>query len=187
MRKIIESTLMSLDGVVGDQQVWANDYIQTLRTGRFDSKAQAEALERLMASDAVLMGRRTYEAFAGAWPAQTGAYADRINSIRKYVFSSTLERADWQNSTIIRGDAVAEVGKLKQQDGRDLVTYGHGRFAQTLLEHHLLDELQVSIHPVLVGRGMLLFREGEAATLKLVATKTLRIGIVVLSYQPVRT
>ena len=112
MRKIIASTLVSLDGVVVDQQVWANDYLQALRAGRFESKAQAEAFERLLASDAVLLGRRTYEAFASVWPAQSGAYAERINSIAKYVFSSTLERAEWQNATIIRGDLVAEVHKL---------------------------------------------------------------------------
>lgn len=81
MRKIIESTLVSLDGVIGDPQVWAMDY--------FGKEAQADALERLLASDAMLMGRRTYEVFAQVWPAQTGEYADRINSMRKYVFSST--------------------------------------------------------------------------------------------------
>ncbi len=179
MRKIIESTLVSLDGVIGDPMVWANDY--------FDHEAQADALERLLASDAMLMGRRTYEVFAKAWPALTGEYAGRMNSIRKYVFSSTLERADWHNSTIIRGDVAAEVGKLKQQDGQDLVMYGHGPLGQTLLEHHLLDELHFAIHPVLVGRDTLLFREGEKTTLKLVATKTLGTGVVVLSYQPVGT
>ena len=179
MRKIIESTLVSLDGVIGDPMVWANDY--------FDNEAQADALERLLASDAMLMGRRTYEVFARAWPALAGEYAGRMNSIRKYVFSSTLEKADWHNSTIIRGNVAAEAGKLKQQDGQDLVMYGHGPLGQTLLEHHLLDELHFAIHPVLVGRGTLLFREGETTTLKLVATKTLGTGVVVLSYQPVGT
>jgi dihydrofolate reductase len=179
MRKIIESTLVSLDGVIGDPQVWANDY--------FDKEAQADALERLLASDAMLMGRRTYEAFSKAWPAQTGEYPDRMNSIRKYVFSSTLARADWNNSTIIRGDVTAEAAKLKQQDGQDLAIYGHGLLSQTLLEHGLLDELRLAIHPLLVGRGKLLFREGEKTPLKLVATKTLGTGVVVLSYRPAGT
>jgi dihydrofolate reductase len=107
-----------------------------------------------------------------------------MNSIRKYVFSSTLERADWHNSTIIRGDVAAEVRKLKQQTGRDLIMYGHGPLGQTLLEHHLLDELQLAINPLFVGCGTLLFREGEKTTLKLVATKTRANGVVVLSYQP---
>src|SRR5262245_59345001 len=100
MRKIIESTLVSLDGVIGDPHIWAMNY--------FDNEAQEDSLEMLLASDAMLMGRRTYEIFAGVWPARTGDYADRMNNIRKYVFSSTLERADWNNSTIIRGDVVAE-------------------------------------------------------------------------------
>lgn len=177
MRKIIESTLVSLDGVIGDPMVWANDY--------FDNEAQAAALDRLLASDAMLMGRRTYEVFAKAWPTLTGEYAGRMNSIRKYVFSSTLERADWNNSTIIRGDVATEVGKLKQQNGQDLVMYGHGPLGQALLEHHLLDELQFAINPLFVGRGTLLFRAGEKTTLKLVATKTLGSGVVVLTYQPV--
>jgi len=176
MRKIIESTLVSLDGVIGDPQVWANDY--------FDQEAQADALEQLSASDAMLMGRRTYEIFAKAWPALRSEYADRINSIRKYVFSSTLERAEWNNSTIIRGDVAAQVAKLKQQDGQDLVIYGHGPLGQTLLEHGLLDELHFAIHPLIVGGGALLFREGAKTPLKFVAAKTLGTGVVVLSYQP---
>jgi dihydrofolate reductase len=132
----------------------------------------------------MLMGRRTYQALAAGWSAQTGEFADKINEIRKYVFSSTLESADWNNSTIVRGEVAAEVAKLKQQDGQDLVIYGHGPLGQTLLEHKLLDELRFSVHPVLVGRGTLLFRETEKTTLKLVAAKTLASGVVVLTYQP---
>jgi hypothetical protein len=95
MRKIIESTLVSLDGVIGDPHLWAME--------RFDDDAQKEALEGLLASDATLLGRRTYEIFAGVWPARTGAYADRLNSMPKFVFSSTLQKVDWNNSTIIQG------------------------------------------------------------------------------------
>jgi dihydrofolate reductase len=179
MRKIIESTLVSLDGVIGTPHLWVGDY--------FDKEAQQQALEQLRASDAMLMGRRTYEIFAALWPAQAGDYADQINSIRKYVFSSTLEKADWNNSAIIRGDVATEVGKLKQQDGQDLVIYGHGPLGQALLEHHLLDELRLAVHPLLVGGGTLLFREAGKTTLKLVAAKTLGTGVVVLSYQPTGT
>jgi len=179
MRKIIESTLVSLDGVIGDPHLWAMNY--------FDNEAQEDSLKMLLASDAMLMGRRTYEIFSGVWPARTGDYADRMNSIRKYVFSSTLERAVWNNSTIIRGDVAAEVAKLKQQDGQGLVMYGHGPLGQTLLEHGLLDQLRFWIHPILVGSGRLLFREGEKTILKLIAKKTLGSGVVVLSYQPAET
>jgi len=176
MRKIIESTLVSLDGVIGDPHLWAME--------RFDDDAQKEALEGLLASDAMLMGRRTYEIFAGVWPARTGDYAERLNSMRKYVFSSTLKKADWNNSTIIHGDVVTETAKLKQQEGQDLIIYGHGLLGQTLLKHHLLDELRFSVQPVIVGRGKLLFREGERANLELVSATPRANGVVVLSYQP---
>ena len=176
MRKIIESTLVSLDGVIGDPPTWVGDYL--------DEEFQKDALERLLESDAMLMGRRTYEMFANTWAARTDPFASRINDMRKYVFSSTLEEADWKNSIVVKGDVVTEVRKLKQQAGRDLVMYGHGLLAQTLLKHGLLDELRVSIFPVIVGRGKLLFRDDESTTLKLVATESRRTGVVVVRYQP---
>jgi dihydrofolate reductase len=176
MRRILESTLVSLDGVIGDPPTWIGDYA--------DDAFEKDALKRLLESDAMLMGRRTYEMFARIWPARTGDFADRLNSMRKYVFSSTLEKPDWNNAIVIRGDVVAEVRKLKQQAGKDLAIYGHGLLGETLLKHHLLDELRVSIFPVFVGRGKLLFREDERATLTLVATERLQSGVVVLRYQP---
>jgi dihydrofolate reductase len=179
VRKLIESTLVSLDGVIGDPQLWADEY--------FDEAAGELALQQLSVSDAMLMGRRTYEIFAATWPEYTGAYADRMNSMQKYVFSSTLKRAEWSNSTVISGDVAAAVDELKQQDGGDLVMYGHGQLGQTLLEHHLLDEVRLWIHPVIVGRGMLLFRDGANATMKLVATDTRPNGVVVLTYRPAAT
>src|SRR5690349_13772754 len=108
VRKIIESTLVSADGVIGDPPRWAMEYR--------DAEVTDEALERLAGADAMLMGRGTYELFSAVWPGQDGELADRINSIRKYVFSATLDRAAWTNSTIVRGDAVAEVTRLKQRD-----------------------------------------------------------------------
>src|SRR4029434_4180567 len=177
MRKIIESTLMSLDGVFGDPHIWATEY--------FDHEAEQYALYLLWASDAMLMGRRTYEFFAAAFPHQTGEYGDRINKIRKYVFSNTLKRADWSNSLVISGDVVADAAKLKEQDGGDLVIYGHGMLARTLLENDLLDELKVWVHPLFMGDGLSLFQGGATKKLRLVATKTLGTGVVVLSYQPV--
>src|SRR5499426_3593917 len=126
----------------------------------FDQAAQEDALSLLSNSDAMLMGRRTYEIFSAVWPTQSGPYADRLNNIRKYVFSSTLQQADWNNATIIAGDVAAKAAKLKSQDGQNLVIYGHGPLGQALLEHGLLDELRLFIHPVIVGRGKLLFREG---------------------------
>jgi len=175
MRKIIESTLVSADGVVGSPPLWAMDYR--------DEEVTRDALERLSGSDAMLMGRGTYELFAATWPGQTDDFAQRMNTIRKYVFSSTLASADWSNSTIVRGDVVAQVTKLKEQDGRDLALFGHGRLAQALLENGLIDELRLSIHPVLAGAGLPQFTNGGKTRLTLVSTKTFTTGVVVLSYQ----
>src|ERR671936_1024042 len=122
MRKIINSAFVSLDGVSEDPRSWAI----------FDSDSAEEAVQALQAYDGMLMGRGTYEYFADVMPEQTGGYADAINAMRKYVFSSTLENADWNNSTIIRDDVVSAVKDLKQQDGGDLMMYGYGRLSQTL-------------------------------------------------------
>jgi dihydrofolate reductase len=179
MRKIIESTLVSLDGVIENPHLWATEY--------FDSEAEEYALELLSTSDAMLMGRRTYEFFAAAFPHRTGEYGDRVNRISKYVFSSTLKKADWSNSSVVEGDVVTEAAKIKAQAGRDLVIYGHGLLGETLLKHQLLDELKLWIHPCFAGRGKLLFREGEKKHFKLIAQKTLGTGVIVASYQPVTT
>jgi dihydrofolate reductase len=176
MRKMIESTLVSLNGVIGDPHIWASPY--------FDDEATAMSLERLRASDAMVMGRRTYEIFSSAWPFIDSAYARRVNEIQKYVFSSTLETAEWSNSTIINGDVVTGVAKLKEQGDGDLVMYGHGPLGQALLEHDLLDEVHYWIHPLFVGKNTRLFREGEVAELRLRKTKTLASGVVILSYTP---
>ena len=135
-------------------------------------------------SDAMLMGRNSYEMFAAAWPASSGDYADRMNEITKYVFSNTLAEATWTNVTIVRGDASTAVRELKEQDGGDLVLYGHGPLGQALLDDGLLDELHVWIHPLFVGRGTLLFRPDAAGKLRLVATEARANGVVVVTYEP---
>jgi dihydrofolate reductase len=176
VRRIIESTLLSLDGVIGDPHIWASE--------RFDQEARDGALAQLRVSGGMLMGRRTYEIFSGLWPRQSGDYADAINGIRKYVFSSTLENPEWSNTTVIRGDVAVEAERLKREDGGDLVMYGHGPVGETLLEHGLLDELSFAVYPLFVGHGTPLRRDGAIATLELVATRTLGTGVVVLTYAP---
>jgi dihydrofolate reductase len=173
MRKIINSAFVSLDGVTEDPRSWAI----------FDPDSAEEAVQALKAYDGMLMGRGTYEYFADVMPKQTGSYADAINAIRKYVFSSTLERADWNNSTIIRDDVVTVVNDLKQQDSGDLMIYGHGRLSKTLLEHHLVDEIRFSIHPVLVC-AVAAGGSGKKLPLELLATAPSANGVVALTYQP---
>jgi len=127
MRNILEDTLVSLDGVSAGAAV----------SGFAEYRDEAylrDGLGQALACDALLMGRTTYEDFAKIWPRRTDPWADRINAMPKYVFSSTLEKADWNNSTIVRGDVEAYVTRLKQQEGRDLLIYGHGLLAETLLK-----------------------------------------------------
>jgi dihydrofolate reductase len=177
MRNIIEYTIVSLDGI------FAGAAIAGFSEYR-DEAYLRDGLGQALACDALLMGRNTYESFAAIWPRRTDPWADRINAMPKYVFSSTLERAEWNNTIIVRGNVVAEVTKLKQQEGRDLLIYGHGLLGETLLTHHLLDVLDLSIHPLVVGQGKQFFREGKNATLRLVAAKSFSKGIVKLTYEP---
>ena len=176
MRKIIEYTLVSVDGV------FAGPALQRFLGYRDDAYLR-DGLGQLLACDAMLMGRTTYEAFAKIWPGSAHPWAGRLNAMEKYVFSSTLERAGWKNSVIVRGVVETEVTKLKEQDGGDLLVYGHGLLAETLLSRQLLDVLDISIHPIVAGSGKLLFREGQNADMKLAAIKAFS-KIVKLTYEP---
>ena len=192
MRKVIQSTLISLDGVVDDVGSWGRKY--------FDPAWWRNSLQTLQMCDAILMGRNTYEMLGGRTQALLASgrdgeiaashdegYARLMNGIRKYVFSSTLKKADWNNSVLVRGDVAGEVAKLKREEGKDMIVYGHGPLAQTLLEHGLLDEVHFAIHPVIVGRGKVALRDHLRAELKLIESKTLENGVVVVSYEPVRS
>ena len=174
MRKLIVSSLVSLDGVHGDPQSWIGDY--------FDDQAVEESLALLLESDAMLMGRTTYEYFAASFSSPSGPYLERINEMRKYVFSSTLAAADWTNTAVIPGDPVAAVRQLKQQGDRHLVIYGYGQLAQTLLEHGLVDRLNFVVNPVMVGSGKTLFRPGMRINMRLVSVTERRNGVLNLSY-----
>jgi dihydrofolate reductase len=176
MRKIIEYTLASIDGVVSGPQM--NRYF-----GYRDDAYHRDGLGLMLACDAMLMGRTTYEQLAKIWPGRNHPWADRLNAITKYVFSSTLENADWDNSVLVRGDVATEVAKLKQQDGGNLLVFGHGQLAQTLLEAQLLDVLDLSIHPIIAGSGELMFHENHTAAMKLTAAKSFS-NIVKLTFEP---
>jgi dihydrofolate reductase len=175
MRKLIVSSLVSADGIHGDPQSWTGDYS--------DEEAVAQWLAVLLESDAMLMGRNTYELFARLWSSPSGGpYMERLYEMRKYVFSSTLAAADWNNTTIIPGDPVPAVRELKEQGDGHLIIYGYGQLAHTLLEHGLVDELDFAVHPVMLGSGITLFRPGKRTNLRLVSVTERRNGVVILSY-----
>lgn len=185
MRRIVNSTYISLDGVIKDPQDWPDNGIEPDGTGL---KAQTELL---FACDAVLMGGHTYPAFAPAWMARSGdPFSDRINQMPKYVVSSTLRDPEWNNTTVITGDVVAEIRRLKEQPGMDIVQYGFGQLSYTLLEHGLLDELRLWVHPLFVGQATasdLLFRPSATVQMEHAGTLALNTGIVILTYRvPIR-
>ncbi|HMG43061.1 MAG TPA: dihydrofolate reductase family protein [Acidimicrobiales bacterium] len=178
MSKIVNSTFVSLDGVINHMERWHFDYV--------DAETDALALEQVRASDALLMGRHTYEVYAGAWPGLDGEVADRINAMTKYVASTTLQSADWDNTTILDGDLIAAVTKLKEDPGQDILMHGYGPVAKALVRHGLLDELVLWVHPVLAGIGTaddVLLTQDLTAKLELLDTRPLASGIVVLSYR----
>ncbi|MEP6941142.1 MAG: dihydrofolate reductase family protein [Rudaea sp.] len=176
MRKIIEYTLLSADGVFENPASWG---AMSYR----DDGYLRDGLGLLRSCDAMLIGRVTYESLAKIWPSRTDPWATRLNEMKKYVFSSKLDKVEWNNSTLIRGDVVAAVTQLKQESGASLLIWGHGMLGATLLDHGLTDFLDLSVHPVIVGNGRRFFREGKSAKLKLVGTKSFS-KIVKLSYEP---
>jgi dihydrofolate reductase len=178
MRRVIESTLISADGVIGEPHLWTGN--------TFGEKAVAYARERLRHVDAMLMGRRTYELFSKLLSTPSSEYAAAIYALPKYVFSSTLKQADWNNTHIIGTDVASAVRELKNKDGKDIIMYGHGPVGQALLEAGLLDELNLWVQPVLLGNGKLFFRDGGRTELRLMSTKTIDPGSVVLTYEPIR-
>jgi dihydrofolate reductase len=182
MRKIINSTYITLDGVIGDPQDWPDNGIEGDGTGL---KVQTDLL---FGCDALLMGARTYPSMAAAWMARAGdPFSDRMNSMAKYVVSRTLTDPEWPNTTVIGGgDAIDEIRRLKEQPGQDIVQYGFGQLSYALLEHGLLDELRLWVHPLFLGRAdadSLLFRPAATAQLELAGTLALNTGIVILTYR----
>ena len=178
MRKIINSTYISLDGVVDRPHEWPS-------VGDRGSRGDDIQTELLLGADALLMGRRTYEGFAPVWPTRSDPYSDHINTMPKYVVSSTLTDPEWSNTTVISGDPVPAIQRLKASPGKDIVQYGFGQLSFTMLEHGLLDELRLWVHPLFVAGAEpseLLYRNGAAARFDLLDTTTLQNGIVILSY-----
>jgi dihydrofolate reductase len=138
-----------------------------------------------MSAEALLLGRVTYEGFAEAWPSREGEFADKFNTMPKYVVSSTLEEPEWNNSTVLKGDVADEVGKLKQEQEGDIVVHGSPRLVQTLVELDLVDELRLMVFPVVLGTGKRLFGEtSDKKPLQLVDSKVVGDGVAILTYEP---
>jgi len=180
MRKVIVSEFVTLDGVMEAPDKWQFPFWND-ETGKFK-------LDELLACDALLLGRVTYQEFAEAWPSMTDeeGFADRMNSLPKFVVSTTLKEPNlkWNNSRLIKGDITRETSKLKQQPGQDILISGGAGLVHSLMQRDLIDEYRLLVYPVVLGRGKRLFRDESNATLKLVETKTLGSDVVLLTYQP---
>ena len=181
MRKIINSTYISLDGVVEQPHMWP-----TIERPADERGGQIQT-DLLMACDGVLMGRRTYDGFAPVWQARSGdPYSDRINTMPKYVVSTTLKDPGWANTTVIATDVAERIGALKAQPGQDIVQYGFGAVSTLLMQHGLLDELRLWIHPLFVGKGTtddVLFPKGPPTQFELADAAILKNSMVILTYR----
>jgi dihydrofolate reductase len=190
MGKIVISTNVSLDGVVQDPDGkegfrlggWFGEY------GGKDLEEWAEVeLEEALGTEALLLGRRSDEWFAARWAGRSGVWADRLNSLPKYVVSSTLQEPKWSNATVLKGEVVDEVSKLKRELDGDIAVYASYQLGRTLIEHDLVDELRLVVYPVVLGAGERLFGPtSDKKPMRLVHIKTIGDGLAFLTYQPVR-
>ena len=188
MGKIVVSENVSLDGVVedpaGDEGFRHGGWV-----GRIADRADLgkATLDEALGSDALLLGRRTYEWLAARWPSRTGALADRLNGLPKYVVSSTLEHPEWNNSTVLKGDVVHEVARLRQELAGEINVPGSVQLLHTLMEHDLVDELRLRVFPVVLGAGARLFAEtSDKRPMRLVSSRTLDGDTVFLTYERAR-
>jgi dihydrofolate reductase len=187
MSKVVISTFVSLDGVMEDPGGGEGFKQGGWQLPFFDQDQAHGVRDELFAADALLLGRMTYQHLAAAWPSMTDddGFADRMNSLPKYVASTTLQEPLAWNATLLKGDVAEAIAELKQQPAGDLLIQGSGELAQTLLRRGLIDEYRLWVHPVVLGSGKRLFKDGGPTTpLRLVDTKTTSTGVVHLTYQP---
>jgi len=182
MRDIVAVEFVSVDGVAEAPEKWTTPY--------FDEEVGEAMQSGMDASDAMLLGRRTYEDFEAYWPDKTAEddpYADYINATQKFVVSRTLTSVHWRNSTLITGDVAEELTRLKEQPGKNITIVGSPTLMRSLLRDRLLDRLDVLVFPIVVGSGKRLFEEGIGELpLDLVDSRTFKTGVVALSYAPAR-
>ena len=184
--KIVVTEFVSLDGVMEDPGGAENfkhgGWSFEIARGEEGDKFK---LDEAFASEALLLGRLTYEGFAEAWPSREGEFADKFNNMPKYVVSSTLDAPDWNNSTVLKGDVAEEVRKLKQEQDGDIVVHGSARLVQTLVEHDLVDEFRLMVYPLVLGSGKRLFGDtSDKKPLRLVDSKVVGDGVAILIYEP---
>jgi dihydrofolate reductase len=186
MGRIVVTEFVSLDGVIEDpggsedyrHGGWSFEISRGEEGDRFK-------LEETMSAEAQLLGRVTYEGFAEAWPSREGEFAEKFNTMPKYVVSSTLGEPDWSNSTVLRGDMATEVARLKEEMDGTILVAGSAQLVQGLLEHDLVDELRLMVFPVLLGVGKRLFGDvSEKKPLRLVGSQTMGDGVTLLTYEP---
>jgi dihydrofolate reductase len=186
MGRIVVTEFVSLDGVMEDPG-GSENFAQggwSFKISRGDEGDKFK-LDETFASAALLLGRVTYEGFAEAWPSRDGEFADKFNSMPKYVVSSTLAEPEWNNSTVLKGDVVEEVGRLRQEQDGDIVVHGSARLVQTLLAHDLVDQLRLMVYPVVLGSGKRLFGDtNDKKPLRLVDSKVVGDGVAILIYEP---
>ena len=188
MGRIVVSDNVSLDGVIqdpaGDEGFRAGGWVGLIKNSPELGKL---ALDEALGAEALLLGRRSYEWFAARWPSRSGELADRLNGLPKYVVSSTLEGPAWNNSTVLNGDVVNQVSKLKHELDGDIVVLASFQVVRTLMEHDLVDELRLKIFPVVLGAGERLFGEtSDKKPVRLVASRTVEGGVAYLVYELVR-
>jgi len=179
--RLVATEYLSLDGIFEEPGRWSGPF--------FNEEAARFMWSELQASDALLLGRNTYEGFATAWPTMkgTGEFGGKMNSMTKYVVSSTLDRVEWTGSTLVKGDVVAEVRKLKKEPGHDLLLSGSAQLFNALMRENLIDLYRFMVHAIVLGKGKRLFDAGvDPRVLDLVETQRFGAGIVVLEYGPSR-
>jgi dihydrofolate reductase len=185
MGRIVVTEFVSLDGVMeapgGGEDYKHGGWTFEIERGEEGDKFK---LDETMASEALLLGRRTYEGFAAAWPSRDGEFADKFNSMPKYVVSSTLKDPEWNNTAVLDGELAAEVAKIKEQQEGDIVVHGSAQLVQALLENDLVDELRLMVFPVVLGTGKTLFGEtSDKKTLQLRDSKIVGDGVAILVYE----
>jgi dihydrofolate reductase len=186
MGRIVVTEFVSLDGVIqapgGGEGFKHAGWTFEIDRGEEGDKYK---LDEALGADALLLGRRTYEGFAAAWPSMEGEFADKFNGMPKYVISSTLEAPEWNNSTVLKGDVVEEVSKLRRGPEGDIVVHGSAQLVQTLVENGLVDELRLMVFPVVLGSGKRLFGDmSDKRRLRLADSQTVGDGVVILTYVP---